>query len=194
MQAAILVLEAGGYSLNTDGIEYGIVKGDKPYDGVTTALAGAGRFELSFLITESNGKTKVTLQPSSYRQNAFGVESQNSYSGSNIQEAVDKAFASFNEMIGGGDLGSIASIKAEEINTSKMLPCNDTQANRTMIVVGSKTPLLESRLHGASHLLELNSGVRVHVYSVTDNFATVCYEDKKAYIKASRVGTPSSDL
>lgn len=158
-------------------------------------MVGAGRFELSFLITENqDGKTKVTLQPSSYSQNAFGVEAQNTFSGTEIQEAVDRTFVKYNEMIGGGDLGSIATMKADEVNASKRLECNDPKARQTRTVVKRDTPLLQSTRHGAAYFMLLDHGVKVNIYNVTDNFAYVCYGDQKAYIKASLVGKTNTDI
>ncbi len=192
-KAAIVFLESNGYSIDADNIEMGLIKGEKPYDNMTTFLVGSGRFELGFLITQSsNGDASVSISPKAFSKNVFGVESQATFSGAQIQELVDDAFAQYTRIIGGGDMGSVASIKADAASSLKELPCSDSGADEVRVIVFGDTPMYQKASTGSAIVMQLSAGVRVHTYNTNGSFTQVCNEHTKAWIKSDKLGRISS--
>ncbi|MEZ4699161.1 MAG: hypothetical protein R2834_02425 [Rhodothermales bacterium] len=190
-QAAVQLLEANGYSVDVSAIQVGMIKGEKPLSTIAAALVGDGRFELSFLIREAmDGKTSVTISPRSYSSNAFGVERQDSFTGKQIQALVDDAFAQYTVLIGGGDLGSVASAKASEADASGRLDCSDSsyKADQLRVVVASNTPVYTLANTNSAMMLHLNAGVDVVTYRTQGDFTQICSGESKGWVKTNTIG------
>lgn len=182
-----MFLEQGNYSIDTDGIQYGIVSGSKPFDGFTTALIGNGRIEVRFLITEGE-KTKVSLQGSFFSSNAFGTESQVASDGKQLQQIIDEAFQKYDALLGVTSSETLAEVKSQQAVALKRLECSDPSAKDEMIITKRDTPVYGSKSKNAVTLITLSTGVRVMTYSTDHAYATICYEGRKAYVESNRIG------
>ena len=182
-----MFLEQGNYDIDTEGISYGIVKGSKPYDDITSALIGNGRVEARFLITEGD-RTKVSLQGSYYSSNAFGNEKQVSGSGKRLQELIDDAFDKYDAILGVESSQTLAEATADNAIANKKLDCNDPNAKDEMIITKRDTPVFSTRSRNAVTLISLTTGVRVMTYTSDASYTTICYDGQKAYVESNRIG------
>lgn len=188
-KAAVLFLESNGYSIDADNLNLGLIKGEKSFNSLAAIFAGDGRFEISFLISpKESDQTSVTIQTKTFTKNAFGVERQSTSTGKEIQDLVDDAFAQYTSIIGGGDMGSIASIKSNEANAAKSLPCNDPRAKESRVVVYGNTPMYQQPNSGSAIVMNLAAGIDVQIYKTQGSYTQVCNEHGKAWIKSDKLG------
>jgi hypothetical protein len=190
-QAAVQLLEGNGYTIDVSAIQVGVIKGEKPLNAIVAALVGDGRFELSFLVREtSDGKTSVTISPRSYSSSVFGVEREDASTGKQIQAVVDDAFAQYTALLGGGDLGSVASSKANAAAEAGKLDCQDDshKEDQIRVVVASNTPIYTQANTNAAMLMHLSAGVDVVSYRTQGDFTQICVGTSKGWVKTNSIG------
>lgn len=189
-RAAVQFLESNGYTIDTGAMSVGVISGEKAFSTMTAIFTGDGRFEMSFLVTEkAENRTSVTIQSKAFEKSVFGNERQVSTTGGSIQQVIDDAFAQYTAIIGGGDLGTLASINASSAKDAGRLVCNDAEADEIRITTRGSTPLYQQPNTGSAIVMHLDAGVRLSVYSRESGpFTQVCNDYSRAWVRSELLG------